>query len=352
MIRRLLVLISVLLLGAGLAAPADKKHKEAPVPEVKAGKDNFPGFDNWQKNMTILGKKWCDGKKYGFGWEADVWFYDGTRVYYQIADYTHDHSWDKCALNIAQQYRDYVLQNSGRVPGWRVFPRGMRMAWERTKDDSYKQAVILLSKNSAYAPRGGAAPDTRIRETAYVVEAYLEAEKVGEPRNPKLEQAVGYLLGDFQNIFVTKKYEIHQPFFDGLAAEALIDYYIVTRDAKVPPAIKLMVDGLWTKGYDSTKHVLAYNPDDQGPTCSVGCGKYVPDLTNLVAPAYAWYWQISHDDVYRQHADEMFGHSLDTNISYSGKIFSQNYRWSFDYVHWRSGGSPTTEWAPSDAPKN
>lgn len=347
MIRRFFVLVPLLFLAVLPAMPALRSHKKESVKKTKSGQD-FPGLSVWQKNMTVLGRKWCNGKKYGFGWEADVWFYDGTRVYYQIADYTHDSSWNSCALNVAQQYRDYVLEHSGKIPGWRVFPRGMRMAWQRTGDDTYKQAVILLARNSAYAYKAGGASDTLIRETAYVVEAYLEAERVGEPRNPKLQTAVDYLLGDFQRIFVTAGYKINQPFFDGLAAEALIDYYIVTQDPKIPPAIKLMVDGLWAKGYDHDQHKLAYNPDPEGPTCTVGCGKYVPDLSNLISPAYAWYWRFSNDDVYRQRADQIFDHSMDTDIAYSGKIFSQNYRWSFDYVYWRGGGAPDQEYGKGD----
>ena len=337
MLRPLVILAPALLLSA--AVPAVKTHRGSPSASHQSAEE-IPGLRTWETNMISLGHNWCDGRKYGFGWEADVWFYDGTRVYYQIADYTHDPSWNSCALNVATQYRDYVLQNSGRVPGWRVFPRGLRMAWQRTGDDSYKRAVILLARNSAYAPKAGGASDMLIRETAYVTEAYLEAERVGEPHNPKLEQAVGYLIDDFRRIFVTGGYKIHQPFFDGLAAEALIDYFVATKDPQIPPAIKLMVDGLWVKGYDHSNHKMAYNTDPPGPTCSVGCEKYIPDLSNLIAPAYAWYWRESNDDVYRQHADEIFGHALDTNISYSGKIFSQNYRWSFDYVRWRTGGSP------------
>jgi hypothetical protein len=327
MIGRLLLTPAILLIAS--TAPAKKTQ-------------DFPGLKKWEHNMTFLGHRWCNPTKtYGFGWEADVWYYDGTRVYFQIADYTRDPSWNQCALNIAQQYRGYVLQNSGKIPGWRVFSRGMRMAWQRTGDDSYKQAVILLARNSAYANKAGGASDALIRETAFIVEAYLEAERVGEPRNPKLGQAVGYLLGDFQRLFVSGGYKLNQPFFDGLAAEALIDYYEVTHDPRIPPAIKLMVDGLWAKGYNANNHEFLYNTDPPGPTCSVSCLKYIPDLTNLIAPAYAWYWRYSKDDVYRREADEMFGHAMDTDIGYSGKIFSQNYRWSFDYVRWRSGGSLT-----------
>jgi hypothetical protein len=168
----------------------------------------------------------------------------------------------------------------------------------------------------------------------------MEAERVGQPRNPKLQQAAGYLINDFQRIFVLGGYTLHQPFFDGLAAEALIDYYELTQDPRVPPAIEMMLDGDWANAYNQTTHKLAYNPDPLGPTCSVGCMEYDPDLTNLLVPAYAWYWSYSKNDVYRQRSDIMFGHALDTDISYSGKIFSQNYRWSFDYVKWRTGTDP------------
>jgi hypothetical protein len=299
-----------------------------------------PGLAKWQNDMLALGRKWCNGQAYAFGWEQDVWYYDGTRVYYQIADYTQDPFWNQCALNVAHQYRDYVISNKGKIPGWRVFPRGLRMAWERTGDDSYKQAVILLATNSAYAYLAGGASDTLIRETAYVTEAYIEAERVGQPRNPKLQQAAGYLINDFERIFVLGGYQLHQSFWDGLAAEALIDYYELTQDPRVPPAIEMMLDGDWANAYNQTTHELAYNPDPPGPTCSVGCQQYDPDLTNLLVPAYAWYWNYSQNDVYRERGDVMFGHALDTDISYSGKIFSQNYRWSFDYVKWRTGVDP------------
>jgi hypothetical protein len=299
-----------------------------------------PGLAKWQNDMMSLGRKWCDGKTYGFGWEQDVWYYDGTRVYYQLADYTQDPFWNQCALNVARQYRDYVISNSGKIPGWRVFPRGLRMAWERTGDDSYKQAVILLATNSAFAWSAGNPSDAVIRETAYVAEAYMEAERVGQPRNPKLQQAARYLMNDFQRIFITGGYSLHQPFFDGLAAEALIDYYTLTGNPSVPPAIKLMLDGDWAKAYNQTTHQLAYNPDPTGPTCNTGCQSYVPDITNLLDPAYAWYWSYSQNDTYRQEADIMFGHALDTDIGYDGKIFSQNYRWTFDFVQWRTGISP------------
>jgi hypothetical protein len=38
---------------------------------------------------------------------------------------------------------------------------------------------------------------------------------------------------------------------------------------------------------------------------------------------------------YQERGDALFSHALDIPITWNGKIFSQNYRWSFDYVNWR-----------------
>ena len=108
---RLLFLAPAILLVASQSLPAKKRR-------------DIPGLKKWEHNMTFLGHRWCNlSKTYGFGWEADVWYYDGTRVYYQIADYTHDPSWNKCALHIAEQYRAYVLQNSGKLRDGECSPR-------------------------------------------------------------------------------------------------------------------------------------------------------------------------------------------------------------------------------------
>jgi hypothetical protein len=72
-------------------------------------------------------------------------------------------------------------------------------------------------------------------------------------------------------------------------------------------------------------------------------------MTALVVPAFAWYWRQSGDSVYQQRGDELFAHALDADISYSGKIFAQNYRWTFDYVRWRSGGT-SSAWLQGSNP--
>jgi hypothetical protein len=288
--------------------------------------------------MTKLGTKWCNlSQSFGtFSYEQTVWYYDGARVYFQMSDYTGDRSWDACALNIARQYRDYVIAQQGRLQGYRVFSRGLQMAYERTGDATYRQALALLAGDVGYVRWKPTLDDSLIREVAYALNAVVDAERAGEPRSPDTVRLADYLLVHFDRLFVAKNYTIHQTFYDGLAAEALINYYELTKDPRIPPAIKPMLDWIWDYGWNKSTFRLVYNPDPIGPTCASGCRVYYAELTNLVAPAFAWYWRVTGDSIYQNRGDELFAHALDDDISWSGKLFSQNYRWSFDYIRWRT----------------
>jgi hypothetical protein len=309
----------------------------------------IPQLLRWQSTMQTLGTKWCPAPDavLSFGVESQVWYYDGARVFFQMSDYTKDSSYDACALSIARQYRDYVVANSGNIPGNRVFTRGLRMAYERTGDASFKDAVILLSTKNIWALRANAVRDSAIREASYIVNAFLDAEKLGAPRHPHLLRYIDYLLGHHDQIFVSKTYTIHQTFYDGLAAEALIDYYEFTGDARIPPTIKTMLDWMYNSGWNKATGKLVYNPDPLGPTCPNSCQVYMTDLINLIVPSFAWYWSITGEAIYQERGDEIWSHALDSDISYSGKVFSQNYKWSFDYLRWRKGSSTPCTYAVS-----
>jgi hypothetical protein len=299
------------------------------------------GKSKWETTMVTLGAKWCNPTEvYSFADESTVWFYDGARVYFQIADYTRDIKWQACALNIARQYRDYVLKANGRLPGWRLHPHGLLMAWKRTGDASYRTALDLLARNGNYAATGGGIHFTMMRETAYVLQGYVAAEKAGFPRNPLMLRAATQLIGQFAELFlpaftINKPFGPHLTVMNGLGAAALIEYYELTGDPRVPPTIKAMLDWMWTNAWSPTMRKLMINPDLFGPLCSWGCRQYDSTLVNLTAPAFAWYWQLTSDPNYLWKGDEMFAHALDTDINWGGKIFSQNYRWSFDYIRWR-----------------
>ena len=319
-----------------MAVPAFQATRPELVPPI-------PGLQRWQQIAETGGKKWCKPDALmNWGWEQDVWYYDGARVFFQLADYTGDNSWEACAFNIARQYRDKVLAASGYMPGWRVFPHGLRMAYGRTGDETYRQALFQLAQKGAYATTAGAVTDDLIRETAYAAEAYIEAERAGAERNPLLGRAIGYLLGHYEMVFEDHHYRIHQPFFDGLAAEALISYYELTGDPRIPGAIRRMLDWMWDYGWDHHTKSLVYDPDTIPRT-------YATDLVNLVAPAFAWYYSVTGDDVYRRRGDELFQRALDNDVTYSGKNFNQNFRWSYAYVNWRRSTVPVGVTLPERA---
>ena len=300
----------------------------------------IPNKDKWEKTMVRLADRWCKDQAnptdvMSFGVENQVWFYDGAWVYYQIADYTGDSKWKKCGDNIASQYLTYVTNNKGAIPGYRIFVDGLRRA-SRESDQPYLNAIEMLALNSPYSRAGGHPSDSRLRETAYVLETQLMYREVGKAV-PQMDKTVDLLLGIFDTLFVSEHAVYNQTFMNGLGMRALIRYYEQTQDPRIPVAIKTALDWIWNHAWVPDSKRLMYSPFAYGPVCLSGCKSQNTDLINLVAPAYAWYWSITADEEYRIRGDELFAHALDNEIAYSGKIFSQNYCWSFDYVRWREG---------------
>lgn len=314
----------------------------------------IPGKANWESKMLSVGAQWCnsDGSTnpavMSFGFEGFVWYYDGPRVFFQVGDYTHDSRWTNCAFNLADQYANLV-NTTGVSFGNRVFTDGLRIAYERTGTQKYKDAIIKLATNGTpYATKGGSAViQNQIRETAYILEAYINAERVGNAHIATAEKSVDFLLSMFDGLFKRHQYLIdlqngdNQPFYDGIAAEALISYYEnITPDPRIPPAIKGMLDSLYLSTWDTSGSF--------GPTMPYDVNAYggypVTQLNNLFVPAYAWYYKVTHnaDPNYQIWGDDLWNHSLDQAITDKGKDYSQNYKWSFAYVTYRSATDPAT----------
>lgn len=304
----------------------------------------IPGLAKWESTMVSLGKQWCNPTQvFSFGTESQVWYYDGARVYFQIADYTGDSSFLPCARNILSQYRDNVISRNGGLQGWRAFPHGLSMDYWRTAEPSSKTAVDLLHSGNPWVSRGGSLDPYLMREASYALEIMVKYEQLTGQRDWHLTRTADYLLGDIDMLTESNIHGFQQSFFDGLLMEALIQYYELTEDPRVPPRIKQMLDWIWTTSWNKDTHKLQYNPLDI-PSA------YDTVSINLVVPAFAWYWQLSGDNTYLSRGDEMFLHALDEDISYSGKIFSQNFRWSFDYVRWRRGAKYSTSYPDSNNP--
>jgi hypothetical protein len=306
----------------------------------------LPELRRWEENMKTYGAKHgakkADTSREGAVNEADVWYYDGARVFYQIADYTGEPKWRDFAQNSLETYRGYVFTLPGKVPGWRLFPHGLYLHFKRTGDQKSKAAALLLSRNSAFAAVGGGPGEELSRETAYCIHVYLIAEALGEPRHSKLETAVDYALGHIDQWFVQNASKNWAPFMFAVTCEALISYYDkVKKDPRILPAIQRGLDACWKRAWIAEQQAFFYRADN--PT------EGAPDLNLLVAPVFAWVYLQTGDTKYRDRGDRVFAGGVRGAYLDGGKQFSQNYRWSFDYVKWRSAAERRRSLTPKES---
>ena len=363
----------------------------------------IPGLSTWENNMidfsapvgTANADFWCtnniDGNPWwsldngNFSGEFDIpssvyfeaWNYDGGRVYQQIADYDQYHQqqykqtdpneWQRCTELAMEPYKDMTIGTGGGfVQEPNQFPFGMAMHYLRTGDTSYQTAVNLLANNEAYdVYYSGSVYAESVRVSAYLMDDRLANEIIGVPRDKAfmlrtVDVMLGYLDQSY-NLSLSNPdqqgYNIH-PFMIGLAMEALITYYELdlaegnTPDARIPLEIKKTLDWLEATQYIPATHTFAYGAYDvpKNPALVTGTLFQASELNDLVATAYAWYWYKTNNATYMNEGDDLFsnvwdsanGQTIggDSGWTYSVKEFNQIYKWSFDYVRWRSGKNP------------
>ncbi len=302
----------------------------------------LPNQSTWERDMLTYGQKHCTESEASL-WEGNPWYYDGERVYSQIAEYTQDGYWYSCAELQESVYRPYVIANGGGLPGYRVFPHGLAMDYERTGDVLSRDAVELLY-GGGWANVGNLAYDISwesSREVAYALNTHVMHERLGGARSQSLQDLAEAVMGHFDQWFVSGKTPYVQPFMVALSAEALIGYYELTGDNRVPPLLKLAADKLWERSWNSSSHGFMYYNGD-------GTSGPAPDLNLLIVPLYGWVYRQTADSAYRSMGDEIFTGGVEGAWLDGGKQFSQNYRWSFDYLKWRSA-SVTADPAPPAA---
>src|SRR6476620_9292133 len=171
----------------------------------------IPLLSAWESNMTTFGRQICNKLVPG----ADDWslqlddvYYDGTRVYYQIAAYTGDPTWKYCAGLAKGIYRDgYVIPNNGNVAGWDNFTMGLLIDYQRTGDTVSRDAVVSLSQRASFAsdgtPLAWTADMSSSREVAYAIMSYLSAEATGQPRRARLADMINQALGHIDQWFIS-----------------------------------------------------------------------------------------------------------------------------------------------------
>ncbi len=317
------------------------------VPLAISSAPAIPRLAEWQANMKKFGRKWCLDPNQQTLWEGNVWYYDGIRIFYQLADYTGDSFYrDVCVPNFLPLYRNFVLNAEPGVQGWRVFPHGLYENFLRTGSSASQQAVFKLADNSVWSGTGGGVDATLSRETAYLIHAYLYKQALGGGFHHNLERTVAMALGHLDQVAVSKTATVIKPFMLGLTFEALIHYYEQSGDPRIPALIKKSADwlwyesGLWDAGSQSFLYINKQIPNDDPATPA-------PDLNLLIAPVYGWLYHMTGQSDYQDIGDRIFAGGIPVDpdgdgyytggscLACTGKIFSQNYRWSIDYVNWR-----------------
>lgn len=363
----------------------------------------IPSLTTWQQNMVNWNAKagsanadfWCtnvtdtnpwysleNGNFTGnmdvpAGYYFEAWNYDGGRIYQQVSDYdigvfgdnNQDHltEWQNCAELVLEPYGDTAVGTQGGfVQEPNQFPYGLAMNYLRTGNPLYQQAVDYLAHSPAYNIfYSGPVYATSIRVSAYMMDDRLADEIVGRPRvNAFMLRGVDVMLGYLDQSYNLsfnnpnqQEYDIH-PFMVGLAMEALITYYELdlaegnTPDARIPLEIKKTLDWLYATQYIKQTHSFAYGAYDlpENPNLVAGADFDNSELNDLVATAYAWYWSKTNNTTYLTEGDDLFSNawwsSGFTNSgggpgwTWSVKEYNQVYKWSFDYVRWRSGQNP------------
>jgi hypothetical protein len=284
-------------------------------------------------------------------------------------------------------------------PGYYRFPHGIFEDYMRSDSPSGTRSTMddvrAIRDNPAYSRPEIEDSFTQnerhhahfARETAYAIHSNITAEKAGEPRK---EERVRLLLSMTKNhldqwqsndysspSWGTSDDDYFQPFMFGLAAHAIIDFYewelANGRDPDVyfPDipgrlasfATWLFNDARLVSGPGAGERLWVSDIARDGGSWSDAGGtgdgafryadrytprefawemepKPSPDLNLLIAPAYAWLYMKTGNMDFRNQADLIFASGVRrAAVDWSGKIFDQNYRWSFAYIKYREQGN-------------
>ena len=372
---------------AAVSDSADETDATAapePDPDGQGAVELPPEFEQWERDMITYGKKWgeyiSDASSSN---RLNAVYYDGQWIYYQIADYTGDaEPWTTYARAAEKVYRDgYLKPNGYKIPGYWRFPHGLYEDNLRGSDSTLEQIAAIRDNPSfsdpAWTDYSWKWYHARYsREIAYAIHSNLTAEKAGLPRQESRMQAYlkmaenhldQWLRGDYSNPAIgDTSHDRMKPFMFGLTAHALIEFYEWEKEnGRDPNAYVHDIPGRLAEFarwmFEEAKNVNGkrmWVPDlggsggawnDNGGT-GYGAFRYVdagsrselepaPDLNLLIAPAYAWLYNQTGDMAFRSMADELFSGGVALAATHwNGKIFDQNYRWSFKYVQWRKQG--------------
>jgi len=310
---------------------------------------SLPALSTWQSNMITYGNKWING----LGGNEGIDFYDGQWVYYQIGNYTSNMAyWNAGALNSRTEYRDqYAAPLNWQVPGYWVFPHGLYYDCVYNRNSTSCTALHGIAANAAGANMiaNGFAAGDRAREASYMLGAKrLDYDYGGGTPLVQVTAMAAYVLGIVDQYVNDEPTSLEESFMGGLMAQALIEYYLDpktgNRDVRIPPAVKALADHMWTNWWapwNGKNGAFIYELHE----ANYGFIQFSPSgplegLNLLVAPMYEWLYKNTGLQQYQLEGDTIWYAGVtdppSDGVSWTGKNFSQQYRWSFDYVNWRT----------------
>lgn len=308
----------------------------AQKPQASSARPAIPGVSAWREHMVEIAEKWKQqllDPSNALG--DDNWYYDIASTYWQIGDYLcRSNHYSDVAMTSIGRYRDYLTAAGGVPAGWCAFPRGLRQTYERTQDGAWIDLIKGMTAGG-WISYGGSPDPSLMRETAYSSDVWRELVYVDASNDAMLEKSVDFLLVQLNLLYGQEvgrdEGMVNEPFFFGLAAQSLIDYFDLTSDERIPESLMGATRYIWDHGVNEKTGYVKY--DLWTPVTDWHTG-----LNPLMYNAWGFLFKTTGNDLYRQQGDVLFEHQFDDQAyAWSPKQFAQMYRRSIDYVtRWRA----------------
>lgn len=325
---------------------------------------DLTGFAEWQSDMLSFGNTYATylanhkddsypgDPTYAFDTLLNYTYYDGERVYRNIASYTGNNAWLTAAANARYVYRRWLTAYGHVVPGYWKFTTGLRMAWEANNAD----ATAIASINGL-ANFGAFSPDTTplssmenwtvSRETAYTLINLMDQEAIGGSHRDRLEELLELIIGTdghFDQWFLgsppvtlpgdnSGEGDDFTPYQVALSAEALIQYWNeYDQDARILSKLILAANWMWDNTWSDVYGQFYYRTDN--PLWDGGS-----ELNLVICPLYWWLYLQTGNLTHKTRGDTAFNQGMPTAFIGNPKQFNQVYRWTPAGLLWRSEAS-------------
>lgn len=316
-------------------------------------------------------------------------YYDAELGQYRLADHFADTTTYYPRADAASLwYLDYyVLANNGQVPGYRNFAEGIAERYIRQGDADAKTAIEELLANGAYVNSSpgedmediscGGTCTLLNRETAYALDLFIEAPRVGITLTPtqitRRDTLKAYALSHLDQWAVSQTADYLRPFMAAITIRSVIRYdTVIAPDAAITSAVIATADYMWANCWDDTAKAFRYTDRDLSLTSHPDADPEdlnpQPDLNALIFPVYAWLWMQTGTAKWWQEANEIFQGGIPVYSGAShvsgadigaltaeglhGKQYNQQLFWQPDGLAWMAargaGATPTPTPPPAD----